>query len=240
MRSHIAGVRLEPAGRPDPNGKDVFICLHCTGMMPMGRKVIHAFEGTPEEHWPPYRNVFTFKQQEDLFEYEVRVSQKYSDDISEFIARRMYEDRLGIRDPDLTPLSAQAFSLTAEFLSLRLDTSNYPMFPEEITEWLESHRRQFLFPESCLKTTLPCGNTYETVMAQNEALVFCLWLQEQKVGAGSQLLAGNLRPDRNGDIVEESQLEEIWKEGLDAARPRGMSIWASLLEELDNDDDEEL
>lgn len=200
-------------GDPAKSRMDMFICLICTSKMPLGsRAAIHQYDETPEWHWPPWGRAFNFGQQEELFKYELRIADNYSDDFSHFVMCRQSEDNMGIRDPDVNPLSARAFALTPEFLSKRTDGTLYPMFAEEIEDWRVEFRARFAFPSSCLDIPLQDGTTYRKVLTQSETLALCLFLQEKDLGAGSQLFTGKLALDSKGNEVSEKELEAHWDE----------------------------
>lgn len=205
----VLGLPTE-GGNPAKHRMDVFICLTCTSKTPGPKAVLHQYDETPEWHWPLWGRAFNFGQQEDLYEYELRIAKKYTDAFSHFIMCRQMEDSLGIRDPDVAPLSARAFALTSEFISKRTDGTLYPMFAEEIADWLVEFRARFAFPASCLNIALHDGTTYKEVMTQSEALALCMFLQEKDLGAGSQLFTGKLALDLKGNEVSEKELEAQW------------------------------
>lgn len=182
----------------------------------MQAKIFHNYPQPDEDssgHHAFYGTNLTVGQQVDIYLWEEAMQAHSATEAREFIARRQFEDQLGIRDPTIMPVSITSFrqqgrNPTFETISIRTDICDYPMFPEDVREWAIENRKTWPLRDELLDIVHePYGFTFRDSFCQIELLLFALYLQSKKIGAGSQFFTGRLDSQLN---ATEEEIEAQW------------------------------
>lgn len=191
------GINVERIDRDnDPDRTDLYLCRNCS--IAMESISTHLWQGLDEQqeqdHGPDFIKGVPMSAQIDLFMYEVRITA--TKDIPTFIKKRRFEDMLNLRDPKMFLLSTKQETCTIDYLAKRSDGTDNPLFPEQILQWLVELRETHEFPNETLPIPyFKYGVTLEDSLLMGEVFLFCIWMNEQIIGSGSQLFSGRIVPD---------------------------------------------
>jgi hypothetical protein len=119
--------------------------------------------------------------------YAFRLVRERVFEVQEFLAKVTDEVNRGIR----VPANDEIRVPTIIDMSIQTDKSGYPMFPDEIRDWLEATRAKFELP-NIVRSLRHGGIPMNDQMTMEEMLLFCLHMEDQHPGSGMYVFGGRL------------------------------------------------